>query len=194
MTYRVFLVAASLVALAGCDAPGFSRKAKAPDGAAAMNANKPPVVGTTQTTSAMLPTSQKPVFFTDGLSVSDVVARECGLKPREAANETNPTFDFDSSALAPADRDLLADVAKCMTEGALRGKNVQLVGRTDARGESEYNMGLGDSRSTAVQRYMVDLGVGKDRLHATSRGEMDAVGKDEAGYARDRRVDIELAL
>lgn len=196
MTYptRCLLVAA--VSLAGCDAPGLtSKRAKAPDAFA-----KSGPVGTTQTTSASMPhssgvpTVQAPAVFSPGLSISDVLARECGITPREAMNKTVPTFDFDGAALAPADRDILAEVAKCMTEGALKGRNVALIGRTDARGEPEYNMGLGDSRSSAVQRYLVDLGVGKDRLRATSRGELDAMGTDEAGFANDRRVDIELSL
>ena len=51
----------------------------------------------------------------------------------------------------------------------------------------------GGSRADAVFRYMVDLGVGRPRMTSTSRGEMDATGKDEASWAHDRRVDIELA-
>lgn len=189
----------SLAALSGCDSPGFTRKgANAPSGAMGQGvaAAPPPVpVGTTQVTSAAMPTGpQTPAVFTPGLSISDFLAKECGIQPREAKNETAPTFDFDSAALAPADRDVLAEVAKCLTEGALKGRSVALIGRTDARGESEYNLGLGDSRANAVERYLVDLGVGKDRMRPTSRGEIDATGTDEQGYARDRRVDIELAL
>ena len=53
-------------------------------------------------------------------------------------------------------------------------------------------MTLGESRASSVHRYMVDLGVGKERMTATSRGEMDATGTDEEGWRKDRRVDIEL--
>lgn len=200
MTYTrmgaVVLAALAVSAIAGCDSPGFSHKAKSPDGMA----QTPPVVGTTRLTSASaLPpvgssVVQTPVVFSPALGVSDIVARECGIQPREAKNETVPTFDYDSATLAPADRDILAEVAKCLTEGALRGREVALVGHTDARGEPEYNMGLGSSRSTTVQRYLVDLGVGRERLRPSSRGEIDATGTDEAGWAKDRRVDIELAL
>ncbi len=176
--------------LVGCDAPGFRLKAKSPDGAATR-----PLSGQTMTTSAALPTqptSQVPAVFTPGLSVSNAIAQACGI----AANgkTSTPNFEYDSAALAEADRQMLSEVARCLSEGALRGKGVVLVGRADARGEPEYNMTLGHSRADAVHRYLVDLGVGTSQLRATSRGEMDATGTNEEGWAYDRRVDIELAI
>ncbi len=126
---------------------------------------------------------------TNGLHVSDAIARACAL-PR---SDAKTSFDFDSATIGDDDKTVLAAVAKCLTEGALRGKNVSLVGRADARGEDEYNMSLGGTRSESVRKYLHDLGVQAERLGATSRGEIDAMGKDEDGWARDRRVDIELA-
>lgn len=192
MVIRSALVLAAL-SLAGCDSPGFKRQANAP--------TKPPAVGQTSTTSADATSGaavplgpQVPTIFTPGLSVSDAVAKACGIAPRGESTSVNPSFDFDSAAIGDEDRKMLAEVAKCLTEGALKGKAVRLVGRADARGEAEYNMTLGESRASTVHRYLVDLGVGKDHLKPTSRGELDATGRDEAGYAHDRRVDIELAM
>lgn len=108
-------------------------------------------------------------------------------------SEKSPKFDFDSTSLSGADRDVLQQLAKCMTEGPLKGKNVQLIGRADARGEQEYNMGLGGSRAQAAKTYLTSLGVGAERLSETSRGELDATGKDEEGWRKDRRVDVKLA-
>jgi len=88
---------------------------------------------------------------------------------------------------------VLSAIAQCLSQGALRGSNVSLTGRADARGEDEYNMTLGEARADSVRRYLHDLGVQQERLRATSRGEIDATGADEAGWARDRRVDIDLA-
>src|SRR5262249_7814785 len=125
---------------------------------------------------------------TAGLHVSDAIARACGLPQME----TQASFDFDSAAIGDDDKTLLLAVARCLTEGALQGKNVSLVGRADSRGEDEYNMSLGGTRAEAVRKYLHDLGVQRERLGATSRGEIDATGTDETGWARDRRVDIEL--
>lgn len=183
----------STLALGGCDTPGLKSKVKAPEAAASAPA------GQTSTTSAALAagkaggsSAQTPVVFTPGLSVSDFIARACGIAPRGKA--ITPSFEYDSASLVDADRQVLAEVAKCLSEGALKGKAVVLVGRADARGEPEYNMTLGESRADTVHRYMVDLGVGKDRMRSTSRGEIDATGTNEEGWANDRRVDIELAL
>jgi peptidoglycan-associated lipoprotein len=126
---------------------------------------------------------------TGGLHIADAIARACGL----TRSESSPKFEFDSAAIAAEDRELLVALAKCLSEGSLRGKSVALIGRADSRGEDEYNMTLGESRADSVRRYLHDLGVHPERLEATSRGEIDAIGSDEDGWAKDRRVDIELA-
>ncbi|HVH42953.1 MAG TPA: OmpA family protein [Labilithrix sp.] len=183
----------SVLALAGCDSPGFKSKVKSPN----QIAQQPPVGQATTTSAGVAPAPvspgvQSPTVFTPGLSVSDLIAQACGIAPR--GKSVTPSFEYDSAALADADRQILAEVAKCLSEGALKGKSVVLIGRADARGEPEYNMTLGESRADAVHRYLVDLGIGKERMRATSRGEMDATGTTEDGWANDRRVDIELAL
>jgi peptidoglycan-associated lipoprotein len=126
---------------------------------------------------------------TAGLHISDAIARACGLEWKKTAT----SFDYDSTTIAEEDRSLLAALAKCMSEGPLKGKGVALVGRADARGEMEYNMSLGEARADSVRRYLSDLGVQHERVSSTSRGEIDASGQDETGYAIDRRVDIDLA-
>lgn len=182
----------SLGLVAGCDSPGFaSKQAKS-----AADANKnAAAVGQTTSASALPPpgpvTGGSPVQ-TVGLSVSDEIAKACGIPARQAGQAYAPSFDFDSASLVEEDRTMLASVARCLTEGALKGRSVSLVGRADARGEPEYNMTLGESRADTVRRYMQDLGVARDKLQATSRGELDAVGTNEEGYKQDRRVDVSL--
>jgi peptidoglycan-associated lipoprotein len=132
--------------------------------------------------------AEPPVNVSPNLAVSSEIARACHLQAQRAT----PEFAFDSTDIVAEDKELLSMLAKCMAEGALRGKNVELTGRTDPRGEAEYNMSLGETRADAVRRYLHDLGVAAARLRATSRGELDANGSDETTWAHDRRVDIDL--
>lgn len=187
--------ALAALAATACASPGISRKARAPQAPSAATA-----VSETSTTSAALdPNGGKGktetfAVQTQGLAVSDAIAQACGIAPRDPSQKPSAArFDYDSAALSEDDRAMLGQVGRCLTDGALRDRKVVLTGRADPRGEPEYNMTLGESRADAVLRYMVDLGVGRPRLAATSRGEIDAVGKDEAGWAHDRRVDLELA-
>jgi peptidoglycan-associated lipoprotein len=103
-----------------------------------------------------------------------------------------PKFDYDEAALLPEDRDVLEQVAKCVTTGPLKGRRLALVGRADPRGEVEYNMVLGDHRADSVRDYLAKLGVSMGSMEQTSRGELDADGTDEDGWRRDRRVDVNL--
>ena len=121
------------------------------------------------------------------VNVSSDLRALCNLPtPKDA-----PKFDFDASDLTPTDREMLQGLAKCMTDGPLKGKDVRLVGHADPRGESEYNMALGAKRSAGVKDFLSGLGVAETRLQQTSRGELDAKGTDEDSWLLDRRVDIE---
>jgi peptidoglycan-associated lipoprotein len=121
--------------------------------------------------------------------MSSDLRNTCGIEDSGAA----PKFDFDSALLSAPDRSELDQLAKCMTTGPLTGKNVQLVGRADPRGEAEYNMNLGATRANAVKHYLAQLGITPSRFTTTSRGSLDAQGHDEATWAVDRRVDLDLA-
>ena len=70
----------------------------------------------------------------------------------------------DEEELLPTDRDVLQQVATCLTTGPLHGKAVQLVGRSDPRGTDEYNLGLGSRRARAVSDYLARLGVPSTQL------------------------------
>lgn len=103
-----------------------------------------------------------------------------------------PTFDYDKDELSPEDRKVLDQIATCLTTGALKGKGVALIGRADPRGTEEYNLGLGSRRAETVGQYLSRLGVGAPQLAVTTRGALEAEGSDEPGWAKDRRVDIQL--
>jgi peptidoglycan-associated lipoprotein len=141
------------------------------------------IVGQTTPTSAPTPKRSD-----QDVSLADDIRSACAIDDVDRA----PKFDFDSSQLSSNDRDVLAQLAKCMTAGRLRGRAVALVGRADPRGETEYNMNLGEARAAASKTYLRQLGVASDRLHDTSRGALDAQGHDEGTWRNDRRVDVTL--
>jgi peptidoglycan-associated lipoprotein len=127
------------------------------------------------------------------IAISGDLVAACGIKAAATAGAgANPTFDYDKDELTKPDRDVLDQVATCLTSGALKGKAVALIGRADPRGTEEYNLGLGSRRASSVGSYLEHLGVGQPQLGVTTRGALDATGTDEAGWQKDRRVDVQL--
>lgn len=165
-----FVVIATMASGCGSDPPPPPKVAPAPT-ATAKPTTPPPATN-----------ANRPV------NVSGEIRQLCNLpEPKEA-----PKFEFDTADISGDDRTILNAVAKCMTDGPLKGKAIRLIGRADARGEQEYNMALGAKRAANVRDYMKGLGITDNRMQQTSRGELDAKGTDEETYRLDRRVDIEL--
>jgi peptidoglycan-associated lipoprotein len=145
--------------------------------------------GTTVTvTSATIPEKPKPV--SPSLAVSERILQACKLRFESVPDA--PKFDFDKSDLLSSDYEVLGKIAHCLSTGPLQGKVIQLVGRADPRGTQDYNMALGARRAHTVADFLRQLGVAPDRMHETSRGEIDATGTEEASWQVDRRVDIVL--
>jgi peptidoglycan-associated lipoprotein len=118
--------------------------------------------------------------------ISDEIVKACGISDADAY------FAFDSSNLRTDDTRVLDQVAKCFMTGPLKGRTIKLVGHADPRGQSDYNMTLGQSRADSVKGYIIKQGMDAAKADSTTRGAMDAVGSDEPSWARDRRVDVML--
>ncbi len=97
-------------------------------------------------------------------------------------------FDFNESVLTTEATSAIDRDADCVKKTS-SSHGVTLTGRTDPRGTEEYNLALSDKRAQSVKSRMSQLGVSND-MKINARGEMDATGKDEAGWAKDRRVDV----
>jgi peptidoglycan-associated lipoprotein len=158
--------------------------------AAACAADKPPVARSAQAPTAVTtspPPAQSRTEPTTGtIAISDEIRTACGISNEDAF------FAFDSAAIASSDIKPLDAVARCFTSGPLAGRAMRLIGHADPRGPTDYNMTLGQRRADAVEGYIDRKGVQASRVSTTSRGAMDATGQDEAGWARDRRVDVQL--
>ena len=119
------------------------------------------------------------------IHIEDKILRACGNLP--AAH-----FALDSSSVQPEAAATLDALARCFTTGALAGRRMLLTGHTDPRGEVEYNIALGQRRAGSVAGYLAERGMARDHVDTTSHGEFDATGTDDAGWARDRKVDVTL--
>ena len=97
-------------------------------------------------------------------------------------------FDFDKYNLKPeAQASLKAGAA-----AYLKYRDYKLVveGHCDERGTAEYNLALGQRRADEAAKYLVDLGIGKDRIKTISYGEEMPLdkGQSEAAWAKNRRA------
>lgn len=115
-----------------------------------------------------------------------------GAPPRasqDAACKLAPVpFDFNESALSTDATSVIDQNAACIKRV---GRAVQLIGRSDPRGTEEYNLALSERRAQEVRTRLERLGVGGDKMRVLPKGELESTGKDEAGWAQDRRVDFE---
>jgi peptidoglycan-associated lipoprotein len=136
------------------------------------------------------PAVDKDTQVSPGLALSGDLAEICNIKST-MSTKANPQFDYDKDELTTEDRAVLDQLATCLTSGAAKGKAVSLIGRADPRGTEEYNLGLGSRRAASVSQYLGRL-VGEPQMSVSTRGALEATGKDEAGWKQDRRVDVQL--
>lgn len=121
------------------------------------------------------------------IALSEDLCKACGIR------EDDAHFSFDSSVLRQTDVTPLNELAVCLLSGPLQGRSIRLLGRADPRGDTDYNMALGQSRADSVGAYLGGRGVDSARRPTSSRGAMDAKGTDEQSWKEDRRVDLTLA-
>ncbi len=67
---------------------------------------------------------------------------------------------------------------------------ISVEGHCDERGSAEYNLGLGDRRATSTKEFLVQLGVGGDKLKSISYGKERPACTDanEACWQKNRRA------
>ncbi|MBI3680105.1 MAG: OmpA family protein [Acidobacteria bacterium] len=101
------------------------------------------------------------------------IAPRVGFSERVARELQDAFFDFDKSdiredarATLTRDADALRTIFRDFSSGV-----VTIEGHCDERGSAEYNLGLGDRRSTTARDFLVQLGVPADRLRTVSYGK-----------------------
>jgi peptidoglycan-associated lipoprotein len=78
-------------------------------------------------------------------------------------------FDYDKADLRPDAREALSKTADFLKN--YPQLKVTIEGHCDERGSTEYNLGLGDRRASAVKQFLVSLGIPADRLSTVSFGK-----------------------
>ncbi len=97
-------------------------------------------------------------------------------------------FDFDKYNLRPDAQEILKKGAPAY----LKYRDYKLVveGHCDERGTAEYNLALGEKRAMEAAKYLVNLGIEKERIRTISYGKEMPLdkGHDEAAWAKNRRA------
>jgi len=100
-------------------------------------------------------------------------------------------FEFDKYTIKESDIEILKSDAQWLKDHP--GVNVRIEGHADERGETEYNLALGEKRAMSVKRYLQSLGVSGKRLSIISYGEEDPIdpSHNEEAWAKNRRAEFE---
>ena len=96
-------------------------------------------------------------------------------------------FGYDSWTITEDGRQSLTQDAQWIKANA--GALVKIEGHCDERGTLAYNLVLGEKRAKAVRNYLVELGVGANRLSVVSYGKERPFcnERSESCYQQNRR-------
>jgi peptidoglycan-associated lipoprotein len=97
-------------------------------------------------------------------------------------------FDTDKFDVDGEDQEVLRSQAAWLAK--YPNKRVTIEGHADERGTRDYNLALGERRANAAKNFLSSLGVDASRISTISYGKErpDALGSDEASWARNRRA------
>jgi peptidoglycan-associated lipoprotein len=125
------------------------------------------------------------LFEEDRIQAQEAAARDADEKG--FVNE-NIHFAFDSALLSDRAQQILNSKADYLRTNP--DIMITIEGHCDDRGTDAYNIALGERRAESVKSFLVDLGIGTNRLNTVSYGEDRpiAIGHDEDSWAENRRA------
>lgn len=132
----------------------------------------------------------QPPATTRGLTRGLVVHARPEASEAKQMIDLNIPFEFDSSALQAQATAQLKQLRSALTSEALSKDQFVVAGHTDARGSAQHNQQLSMRRAEAVKRYLVDNGVGAERLQAVGYGSEHLALPDRPEDPSNRRVEI----
>jgi peptidoglycan-associated lipoprotein len=97
-------------------------------------------------------------------------------------------FDLNSAALTDLSQRLLSRKAEYMRVN--QDVMITVEGHCDERGPNSYNLVLGQRRAESVKSFLVDSGIGGNRVDTVSFGEERPISleQNEAAWAKNRRA------
>ena len=110
--------------------------------------------------------------------------------PNNILSKRSIYFNYDQYSVKAEYQALLKAHATYMM--AHPNASIKIVGNADERGSAEYNLALGQKRSSAVEKLMNLLGIQNKEMETISYGKESPknLGHDEAAWAENRRADI----
>lgn len=109
----------------------------------------------------------------------------------------NIYYDFNKSAIRKGAALDLEALAQLMDR--YPSMQVELGAHTDSRGTDEYNLKLSNQRAESAKDFLLQRGVGADRIRAVGYGEtaprnhcVDGVKCSEEGYLLNRRTEVKI--
>jgi peptidoglycan-associated lipoprotein len=118
------------------------------------------------------------------------------IEERMSSGTQDAYFDYDKSDVRGDARDALTRDAAALKSILADFPNavITVEGHCDERGSAEYNIGLGDRRSSSAKDFLVSLGVPGDRLRTISYGNErpQCTESSESCWQKNRRAHLSV--
>ena len=103
-------------------------------------------------------------------------------------------FDTDDSSLLPGAKEHLNRIVGILVESRRADYALRVVGHSDARGSTEYNLSLSERRALAVQGFLLEQGIPESRVEIKFWGEDQPrdPGMNEEAWRKNRRAELVL--
>lgn len=101
-------------------------------------------------------------------------------------------FHFDSAELTDESLEMMIPIAEQLK--AAPDFMIEVIGHTDSIGTEAYNQNLSEQRAASIYNELIRLGVGKERLTTSGKGELEPVADNmvEEGRRKNRRTEFKL--
>jgi outer membrane protein OmpA-like peptidoglycan-associated protein len=132
-------------------------------------------------------------------NTSDIVLHHRPKNPMVAITAKEITikqqiqFATDSATILPASDGLLTEIADVFIHNP-RIRRVEIQGHTDSEGADDHNQILSDERANSVRTWLVQHGVGADRLVAKGYGEKKPLVPNVTPAARQRNRRVQFVI